>query len=200
MLVVLHGREKVRGSRKQPEQTHSRHLPQHPCPSTGLPGASGLHPAPILTAPAPSEELVAPPCPRQKVWLNPQSLPGEAQALHGDASAAATPQISTNLHPILFNGPVLFGFLILKAPFTLICRVLGCSRSSCGSSCCPLIPHPGSHLHCVEGGRGGGWTWMKQGGHKNKHWRGSTGSWSPKHEGSMHGPPCSIPPRRRGDL
>lgn len=152
MLVVSHGREKVWGFRKQPERTHSHRLPQHPCPSTGLPGASGLHPAPILTAPAPSEELVAPPCPRQKVWLNPRSLRGQAQALRGDASAAATPQISTNLHPILFNGPVLLGFLILKAPFTLIFRVVGCSRSSCGSSCCPLIPHPGSHLHCMVGG------------------------------------------------
>ncbi|XP_027638924.1 myosin light chain kinase, smooth muscle-like isoform X1 [Falco peregrinus] len=66
MLAVSHGREKVRGSGDQLEQTLGHRPSQHPCLSTELPGASGPHPAPVLTVPVPSEELVAPPCPRQK--------------------------------------------------------------------------------------------------------------------------------------
>lgn len=91
MLMVSRGREKARGSGEPLEQTRGHCLPQHPHPSAGLPGASEPHPAPVLTVPVPSEELVAPPCPRQKVWLGARSVPGEAQALRGDLSAGVTP-------------------------------------------------------------------------------------------------------------
>lgn len=106
MLVVSCGREKVQGSGEQPEWTRRHRLPRHLCP------------APILTAPAPSEELVAPPCPRQKVRPSPPICPGGgAGFVQGSQCWCDTPPIITNLHPILFNGPILLGFLILKAPF-----------------------------------------------------------------------------------
>ena len=93
MLVVSRGREKVRGSAEQPERTQRRRLPQHS--AAGSPGAaSSTHPDCAGTR----QELVAPPCPGQKVRLSPRSVPGEAQALHGDPSAGVTPTPPPNQH------------------------------------------------------------------------------------------------------
>lgn len=55
--------------------------------------ARGTHPAPVLSVPAPCEESVAPPCPRQEVQQSPRSVP----------STAVTP-----VHPIL--APLLLDF------------------------------------------------------------------------------------------
>lgn len=109
MLVVSCGREKVQDSG---EWTRGHCLPQHPHPSAGLPGTSGPHPAPVLTAPGLSEELVAPSCPRQKVRLSPRSVLGEAQDLHRDPSAGVTPPPPPTSAPISIPS-------CLMAPFCL---------------------------------------------------------------------------------
>lgn len=81
MLVVSPSREKVGGLR-----TRQHRPPQHRAAGS-LRAASSTR----LTAPAPRQQLVAPPCPRQKVRLSCLSVLGEVEALHGDPSAGVIP-------------------------------------------------------------------------------------------------------------
>uniref|UniRef100_A0A8B9E6Q1 Protein kinase domain-containing protein n=1 Tax=Anser cygnoides TaxID=8845 RepID=A0A8B9E6Q1_ANSCY len=69
-----------------------------PCPSTGLPGLLGPHPASVLTVPAPGREPPTAPCLRQKVPCSPWAAPGWPQP-------QSAPHISAHLPSHLTPGP-----------------------------------------------------------------------------------------------